>query len=56
VDPDGAVLVEIGSGDGTSYMTLRGGKGLGPEGATRLADLLREARPPLLTALNLRHG
>uniref|UniRef100_A0A7S0MZH7 Uncharacterized protein n=1 Tax=Cryptomonas curvata TaxID=233186 RepID=A0A7S0MZH7_9CRYP len=55
VGPDGAVRVAIGVTDaGTSYMTLSGGKGLGPYGAGRLAVLLREACPPLLTALNLR--
>jgi hypothetical protein len=39
---------------GTSTMALSGGRGLGPEGARRLACLLREAPPPLLSSLNLR--
>ena len=39
----------------TSTMALSGGKGLGPEGARRLADLLQQAPPPLLASLNLRH-
>ncbi len=38
---------------GKSKMALSGGRGLGPEGATRLAGLLREA-PPLLASLILR--
>ena len=39
---------------GTSRMTLGGGTGLGTHGALRLADLLREAPPPMLAKLNLR--
>ena len=39
---------------GTSRMTLSGGKGLGPEGAQRLAELLRKAPPPMLEAMDLR--
>jgi hypothetical protein len=49
-------VVELVSGvgaKGTSKMALSGGRGLGPEGATRLAGLLREA-PPLLDSLDLR--
>jgi hypothetical protein len=52
---DGAVRLVSGvGGKGTSYMELSGGKGLGPDGAQRLAELLREAAPPLLTSLTLR--
>ena len=39
---------------GTSHLDLSGGKGLGSIGAQRLADLLREAPPQLLTELDLR--
>ncbi len=47
--------VESGVGDkGASHMKLSSGRGLGPEGATRLAGLLREAPPPLLASLDLR--
>ena len=35
-------------------MALSGGKGLGPSGAKRLADLLKESPPPMLTELCLR--
>jgi hypothetical protein len=35
-------------------MELSGGKGLGPEGARRLAELLRE-KPQLLTSMDLRY-
>ncbi len=56
MDPDGDVRIVSGVGNkGTSYMKLSGGKGLGPSGAKRLAGLLREAPPPLLASLNLRH-
>ena len=52
----GAVEVVSGVGaKGTSKMALSGGRGLGPEGATRLAGLLREA-PPLLASLDIRHA
>ncbi len=55
VSPDGGVAVVSGVGaKGTSRMALSGGRGLGPEGAGRLAGLLREAPPPLLASLNLR--
>ncbi len=47
------VLVSGVGAKGTSMMALSGGRGLGPEGATRLAGLLGEA-PPLLASLNLR--
>ncbi len=40
---------------GTSKMELGGGKGLGPEGARRLAELLREKQPQFLTSLDLRY-
>ena len=50
------MLVVSGVGaKGTSYITLSGGEGLGPDGAQRLADLLRNASPPLLVSLGLRH-
>ena len=39
---------------GTSCVPLSGGKKLGPDGAGRLADALREARAGLLTELDLR--
>jgi hypothetical protein len=39
---------------GTSHLELSGGKGLGAIGAQRLADLLRETPPQLLTELDLR--
>ncbi len=41
-------------GKGTSRMQISGGKGLGPDGARRLAELLLEATPPLLAWLQLR--
>ncbi len=51
----GAKLMVVSVGAmGKSYMTLSGGKTLGPEGAQQLADLLREA-PPLLSLLELRY-
>ena len=51
----GAVEVVSGAGaKGTSRMELSGGKGLGPEGARRLAGLLREAPPPMLKVMDLR--
>ena len=56
VRSNGDVEVVSGVGaKGTSRMTLSGGKGLGPDGAQRLADLLREDPPPLLASLELRH-
>ena len=56
VSSKGEVAVESGVGArGTSLATLSGGKPLGPDGALRLADLLREAPPSLLTSLDLRH-
>ena len=51
----GDVLLVSGMGaKGTSRLTLSGGKGLGPIGAKRLADLLRESPAPLLVELDLR--
>ena len=47
-------LVSGAGAAGTSYLPLCGGGPLGPDGARRLAGLLREARPPLLTRLDLR--
>jgi hypothetical protein len=56
VSPEGELAVESGTGArGTSRVTLSGGKPLGPDGARRLAELLRNAPPPLLVALDLRH-
>ena len=46
-------LVSGAGAAGTSYLPLGGGAPLGPDGARRLAGLLREARP-LLTRLDLR--
>jgi len=52
---NGDVIVVSGAGaKGKSYMTLSGGKGLGPDGAQRLAELLQNAPPPLLAELDLR--
>ena len=57
MDRFGDVRVVSGVGDkGTSRMQLSGGKGLGPDGARRLAELLLEAPPPLLASLQLRHA
>ncbi len=39
---------------GTSCMELSGGKGLGPDGALLLADLLERAPTNVLTELTLR--
>jgi hypothetical protein len=56
VSKDGDIRLVSGMGaKGTSRLTLSGGKGLGPIGAKRLADLLREAPAPLLVELDLRH-
>jgi hypothetical protein len=55
VGSDGAVRVVSGAeGEGTSLMTLSGGKGLGTDSAQRLADLLHKAPPPLLASLDIR--
>ncbi len=55
VDSSGDVRVMSGVGNkGTSYMTLSGGRGLGPEGAQRLADLLQQAPAHMLATLDLR--
>ncbi len=55
VDPNGDMVVDSGVGaKGSSRMALSGGKGLGPTGAKRLADLLNESPPPMLTELCLR--
>ena len=49
------MVVDSGVGaKGSSRMALSGGKGLGPTGAKRLADLLKESPPPMLTELCLR--
>ncbi len=54
VSPRGAIKLVSGVGaKGTSKMELSSGRGLGREGATRLAGLLREV-PPLLASLDLR--
>ncbi len=53
VSCDGRVELVIGVGSKeASHMELSGGRGLGPEGALRLAGLLHEA--PFLTSLGLR--
>jgi hypothetical protein len=41
-------------GKGSSYMELSGGKGLGPDGALRLAELLRKAYQPMFAELEIR--
>jgi hypothetical protein len=57
VTSGGDMLVVSGvGGKGTSRMTLSGGKGLGPDGAQRLADLLCEAPPPMLAEIDLREN
>ena len=52
VDSDGGVVVGIGA-EGVSRMTLSGGKGLGRDGARRLADLLQQAPQLMLAELVL---
>jgi hypothetical protein len=55
VTSGGEVWVVSGVGTkGTSRMTLSGGKGLGPDGAQRLADVLQKASPAMLAAMDLR--
>ncbi len=55
VTSGGDMLMVSGVGaKGTSRMTLSGGKGLGPDGAQRLADLICEAPPPMLAEMDLR--
>ena len=55
VSSDGEVRVVSGvGGKGTSKMGLGNGRGLGHEGATRLAETMREAPPMLLTKLDIR--
>ena len=55
VSSEGRLEVVSGVGTkGTSYISLSGNSLLGLDGARRLAGLLREARPPLLTSLDLR--
>ncbi len=46
--------VSAAGAKGSSALDLSGGRGLGREGAQRLADLLREAPPPFLASLDLR--
>ena len=54
VTAGGDVLVVSGIGaKGTSWMTLSGGKGLGSDGAQRLADVLQKAAPPMLAVMDL---
>ena len=48
-----AVVSGTGAG-GTSCVPLSGGARLGPDGARRLADMLRAAAAPLLASLDLR--
>jgi hypothetical protein len=55
VTRNGDVRVRSGVGtEGTSWMTLSGGKGLGSDGAQRLADVLHKAPPPMLAVMDLR--
>ena len=49
-----STVMAMAIGTGTSCVPLSGRTPLGPEGARRLADLLRTAPPPLLTSINLR--
>ena len=52
---DGEVRVVSGvGGKGTSKMGLGNGRGLGDEGATRLAETMREAPPVMLARLDIR--
>jgi hypothetical protein len=56
VSSTGIVKLESSVGDkGTSTMALSGGKGLGPDGARRLADMFCSAPPLFLASLKLRH-
>ncbi len=55
VTSGGNILVVIGVGaKGASRMSLSGGKGLGPDGAQRLADVLQKAPPAMLAVMDLR--
>ncbi len=57
VSSDGDVRVVSGvGGKGTSKMWLGKGRGLGGEGATRLAETMREAPPMMLEKLDIRQG
>ncbi len=46
--------VKLVGAKGTSKMELNSGRSLGPEGAMRLADMMREAQPMMLARLDLR--
>ena len=51
----GTIKVVSGvGGKDNSFMTLGGGKGLGPDGARRLSDLLHEHPPPFFTLIDIR--
>ncbi len=55
VSGSGRVAAVSGVGaKGTSALQLAGGRALGPDGARRLAEVLRTAPPPLLASLDLR--
>ncbi len=55
VTRDGAVVLVSGlRAEGTSEMALSKRRGLGPEGATRLAETMREAPPMMLAKLDIR--
>ena len=55
VSSSGRVAAVSGvGGKGTSALPLAGGRALGPDGARRLAEVLREAPTPLLASLDLR--
>ncbi len=55
VSSKGLITLVSGVGaKGTSTIQLGGGRGLGPKGATRLADTLQATKPTLLSYLDLR--
>ncbi len=50
-------LISSGWSEGKSVMELSGGRGLGPEGAMRLAEVLQKApHHSLLASIDLRHS
>jgi hypothetical protein len=51
---DVRVVSGMAGAKGVSWMTLSGGKGLGSDGAARLADVLQKAPPHMLAEMDLR--